>query len=335
MVEVGVKIPALEKLLEVVKSGIGSIAGPALAPWTARKESEAKVIQAEGKAKVLNIEAQAQVKARNLLMSDTDALNGEIELSQGIRQRIEFQERKRQENIESIVHQAALELEDLRVPVTKTDHDWTARFFREAQDVSSEEMQAYWSRVLAGEIRESGTTSIRTLGILKDIDTATAQLFTRFCSLAIYLKSHDGKIYDCRVPSLAGNAAQNSLLNYGLSFDALNRLNEYGLIISDYDSYFPYQIIEGLDKVSILKLYHQGICWDWIIKQENIKSKTIKLSGVKTTVAGCELSRVVFQDVVTKYTEALRKHLRRNYQISMRRSNPNIARNPEGLQSNI
>ncbi len=72
-------------------------------------------------------------------MSDTDTLNGEIELNQGVRQRIEFQERKRQENIVEIVNQAALQLGDLIVPVTETNHDWTARFFREAQDVSFSE----------------------------------------------------------------------------------------------------------------------------------------------------------------------------------------------------
>ncbi len=67
MVEVVVKIPALEKLVEVVASGIGSVAGPMLAPWKAGKESEARVTQAEGTARVLSIEAKAQVEARSLL----------------------------------------------------------------------------------------------------------------------------------------------------------------------------------------------------------------------------------------------------------------------------
>ncbi len=247
-------------------------------------------------------------------------MNEEIELNQGVRQRIEFQERKRQENIVAIVNQAALQLGDSRVPVTETNHDWTARFFREAQDVSSKEMQAYWSRVLAGEIRESGAISIRTLGILRDIDTITAQLFTRFCSLAIYLKNHDGEIYDSRVPSLDGNAAQNSLLKYGLDFGALNRLNEYGLIISDYNSYSKFQIIEDHEAMSKAELHHQDVCWDWIIEQKNVKNKTIILNGVAMTVAGCELSRVVSQEVVKEYTEALNEYLHRKYRINMRRS---------------
>ena len=97
-----------------------------------------------------------------------------------------------------------------------------ARFFREVQDVSSEEMQALWARVL------------RTLDILKDLDERTARLFSRLCSAAIYLKGIDGKIIDARVPSLGGNAAQNSIMQYGLDFGQLNRLNEHGLIIADF-----------------------------------------------------------------------------------------------------
>ena len=331
-----IEIPALEKLVEVVGSGIGSVTGPMLAPWRARKESEARVIQAEGEARVLGIEARAQAEARSLLLSGTDTLSGEIEVSEGIRQRVEFQERKRQGNIVAIVNQAALQLGDSTVPVAETDHDWTARFFRDAQDVSSEKMQAYWSRILAGEIREHGATSMRTLGILKDIDTDTAQLFTRFCSLAIYLKSHDGRILDGRVPSLGGNAAQNSLLDYGFGFGELNRLNEFGLIISDYNSFFKYQIVEDSDKANIAELHHQGVSWDWIIQQESIKTKTIKLDGVAMTMAGCELSRVVSQEIVKEYTEALGKYLLRNHKISMKRiKDVDIARDISQTENSV
>ena len=66
--------------------------------------------------------------------------------------------------------------------------------------MSSEEMQVLWTRVLAGEVREPGTTSIRTLGILKDLDEATAQLFSRFCSAAVYLKGLNGEVFDASSP---------------------------------------------------------------------------------------------------------------------------------------
>ena len=267
------------------------------------------------------IHAQAQADARRLLVANDGSVSGEIELGEGVRQRIEFQERKRQANIVAVVDRAALQLEDSRVPAVEPNHDWTARFFGEVQDVSSEEMQVLWGSVLAGEVREPGTTSIRTLGILKDLDAITARLFSRLCSAAVYLKGRDGEIFDGRVPSLAGDAAHNSLEKYGLGFGALNRLNEHGLIIADYNSYSIYVVVnDDSEEAGELELHHQGVCWDWVIEQQGAKKNTVQLHGVAMTVAGCELSRVVSHEPTAEYTEALRGFLLRNFRLRMRQT---------------
>ena len=57
-------------------------------------------------------------------------------------QRIQFQEEKRQSNIETVVRHAASELEDKHVEDHEPDHDWTARFFNDVQDVSTKENAA-------------------------------------------------------------------------------------------------------------------------------------------------------------------------------------------------
>ena len=314
-------VTGIEKLVDVVASGIGSIAGPMLAPWKARRESEARLIEAEATAKVLNIQAQAQADAHRLLSTEGSFIAGEITLAEGVRQRIEYQERKRQTNIAAIVDQAAQQLEDSTVPAIEPNHDWTARFFREVQDVSSEEMQVLWAKVLAGEVQDPGMTSMRTLDILKDLDETTARLFSRLSSAAIYLTGHDGKIFDARVPSLGGNAGQNSIARYGLDFDQLNRLNEHGLIISDYNSYQIYNVI-GKDSENIgeLKLYHQGVSWDWNIIQQGVNEKTVKIHGVAMTVSGKELSQVVKLEQMRNYTEAFKAYLRRSFDLQMERT---------------
>ena len=276
------------------------------------------MIQAEGEANVLGIQAQAQADARRLLVAEHGLVRGEIELGEAVRQRIEFQERKRQANIVAVVDHAALELEDSRVPAVEPDHDWTARFFGDVQDVSSEEMQVLWGRVLAGEVRKPGTTSMRTIGILKDLDATTARLFARLCSAAVYLRGLDGEIFDGRVPSLGGNAAQNSLESYGLDFGALNRLNEHGLIIADYNSYSTYVVIDDSEAAGEAELYHQGVCWDCDIDGEDRKRVPVNLYGVAMTVAGCELSRVVSHEEIGEYTEALKGFLQRAFRLRMR-----------------
>ena len=315
--EIRVEVPGLEKLVDVVSSGVGSVAGPMLAPWRARRAREARLIHAEGEAEVLSIQAQAQAEARRLLVAHSDLVMGEIELGHTVRQRIEFQERKRQANIEAVANRAALELGDSSAPAVEPDHDWTARFFGEVQDVSSEDMQVLWGRVLAGEVRKPGLTSMRTLGILKDLDSDTAGLFSRLCSAAVFLMGSDSEIFDARVPSLGGNAGQNSLETFGLGYGALNRLNEHGLIITDYNSYFTYVVFDDSQGISAC-LQHQGVSWAWDIEGEDRKSVPVKLHGVALTVAGCELSGVVSQEPVEEYTEALKAFLQRSFRLRMR-----------------
>jgi len=62
--EVKLEVPGLEKLVDVVSSGVGSVAGPMLAPWKARRESAARLIDAEAESEVLSIQVQAQAEAR-------------------------------------------------------------------------------------------------------------------------------------------------------------------------------------------------------------------------------------------------------------------------------
>lgn len=100
---------------------------------------------------------------------------------------------------------------------------------------------------------------MRKLGILKNLDSTTARLISRLCSAAVYLEASDGEVFDARVPSLGGDAAQNSLRSYGLSFDVLNQLNEHALVIPDYNSYNTYVVVNEATDVA---LYHQDIRWD-------------------------------------------------------------------------
>ena len=162
-VEVTLKIPALEQLLSLTASGIGSVAGPMLARWRAQQLGKARQITAAADATVLRIQAEAQSKAREALIPSGVQVTGALDIGTAIEQRIQFQEEKRQANIASVVAKAASQHEGREVEPSEPDHDWTARFFNEVQDVSSEEMQTLWARVLAGEVERKGSTSSRTL----------------------------------------------------------------------------------------------------------------------------------------------------------------------------
>ena len=116
MPNITVNVPALEKLLDYTASGIGSIAGSMLAPWKARQEAKALAEQSQGQANAIQIIEGARNRARNELISQPYSARWEIDVGSSISQRIQYQEEKRQRNIESVVRQAAEELEDKSVP---------------------------------------------------------------------------------------------------------------------------------------------------------------------------------------------------------------------------
>ena len=310
--DVNVNIPALEKLLDYAASGIGSVAGTLLARWKAKREADANRIAAEGEARVLLVQAEAQAEAREILLSHDSVVSGTLDITGRVDQRILFQERKRQRNIESVVGSAARQLADKTVAREEPDHDWTARFFNSVQDVSSEDMQTLWSKVLAGEVERKGSTSVQTLGILRNLDRATAELFRRLCSAAVFLGPDPNQIFDARVPSLDGNAGANSLRAYGLDFGALNRLNEHGLIISDYNSWYDYQMAIGIGvhsgPVVRIPFAFQGKNWGLVPQQERKPTTPYKLSGVALTLSGRELAKVIELREMKEYARDLAKY---------------------------
>lgn len=185
MVDITLKVPALQKLLDYVASGIGAVGGPMLARWKAHEEAAALRLKAGAQADSLRLIASAQADARHHLASSSSELQADIDVRGEVEARLHFQETKRQGNIESIVRVAAEGVGTSSVADHAVDPDWTARFFADAQDVSSEQMQQIWSRILAGEVETPGRTSLRTLSILRDMTQRDARLFARLAPFTI------------------------------------------------------------------------------------------------------------------------------------------------------
>ncbi len=186
MVEVVIKIPAIEKLLDYTASGIGATAGPLLLPLRAQMEGKADRISARAYADTLPIIAQAQAEARQYLVAPDADIHGSAEIThENITQLLKFQGRKRLANIRSVVEHAAGELGDREVTNHEPDHDWTARFFDCVQDVSSEHMQRLWAKLLSGEVEGPGRTSLRTLETLRNMTQRDAEHFEEIAGYAI------------------------------------------------------------------------------------------------------------------------------------------------------
>lgn len=170
--------------------------------------------------------------------------------------------------------------------------DWLNAFESEAVKLSSEQMQYLFGKILAGEIKNPSSYSIKTVKIIAQLDNLAAVLFTTLCSLSVSLRIDNNHIHDARVVSM-GNAGSNSLQIYGLGFDQLNILQEYGLINSDYNSYMDYGTSIQVKNSAVLPFTYQNNSWLLTTKEGVQAPSSLNLHGVVFTNSGKELLNIV------------------------------------------
>jgi hypothetical protein len=188
--------------------------------------------------------------------------------------------------------------------------DWLNNFEKEASLKSTEEMQLLFGRILAGEIQNPSSFSIKTVKLLARLDNEVAKLFQSFCSLCIFVEA-DNKIFDARVVSLGGNAGSNSLADYGLSFAQLNTLHEYGLIIPDYHSWQDYGMcIVNEEKEVSYTFKYQNQNWAFLPINNRTRNQELRFNGVALSNSGKELLKIVDIELNEKYTTALEEYFK-------------------------
>ena len=186
-----------------------------------------------------------------------------------------------------------------------------------AKTKSTEYMQRLFARILAGEIRRPGSFSTRTLKVAEQLDRKVAQLFQNMCSLCCELRvdiripesrlEYQTVVNDIRVLSMNGDPNQNALSDYGLSYEHLTVLQEYGLIVSDYSTSCDYWFcVLRKNKSAATPLRHQGLEWVLVPFETEEKFANLRLSGVMLSVVGKELFPIVEKIVAETYTAKLR-----------------------------
>ena len=227
---------------------------------------------------------------------------------------------REQVNLDMISQKAANELSDSsdsneesgsRGSSDTINDDWLNAFETEARLKSTEEMQAFFGKVLAGEIRRPGSYSTRTIKILGSLDQNVAKHFSTLCALSISILGQK-----TIVPSLGGDAATNALERYGLSFDTLNLLNEHGLIISDYNAWWefvPFGAMPGAEQRAIcIPLVHQGRYWNLLPQSTRGIGKKLRIGSVALSRCGGELFNIVKVEPREGYTKKLEQWLGKN-----------------------
>lgn len=100
--------------------------------------------------------------------------------------------------------------------------DWFIRFYEAVGNISNEEMQRIWAKILAGEIRHSNTYSLRCIDVMKNISQSEADLFTKVCGYCI-----------CEGENIFFPNYDKYREDSNISFSEIMFLDELGLISSD------------------------------------------------------------------------------------------------------
>lgn len=103
------------------------------------------------------------------------------------------------------------------------DFDWFVRFFEAAGNISDETMQDLWAKILAGEIAQPTSFSLKTIDVMRSLNKRNAELFLKICS-----HSFISGVRNCFLPN-----EDEYLEHVGITYEDIMKLNELGLMHKD------------------------------------------------------------------------------------------------------
>lgn len=206
-----------EKLIDAIKDAVGTV----YEPRHKRKMADAAAYE-------INVVSKAMQNAADMsIVYDENGMNINSEdfrrFVQRTGERFVQQELTKQRNIENVIDNAydILEKED-RCSEEPIERGWLNRFFNSVADISDEDLQKLWGKVLAGEIKQPKSYSLRTLETLKNISKHEAELFQK---IVPYIVDMGGTLF------LASN--DKLLKKHGINYAEIMHLDECGLINSN------------------------------------------------------------------------------------------------------
>jgi len=295
---VGLSKP-LTRLIEVVSLGVGAVANP----YLIRKNADAKAHEIRVIADAIkDVEVRHKLPATfsdgvievwqrpqdKIFLLDSPPIEDRID------SRLDFQERKRQANIESVTATAAYELKDENdVPESKPDEDWINRFFSAAQDVSSEEMQKLWGRILSGEIKKPGSFSLKTLDFLRNMTKSDAEAFEHMAKFALRLK----------------RSSMVAIIDKMWLKESKQVFDEHLFILAELGLMYPTELaIKIFNNNALLSEFFIAGKSILLVERSNLKG-SVQLPAWKFTMVGSELLTLASNQCDLEYLEWVARHL--------------------------
>jgi uncharacterized repeat protein (TIGR03899 family) len=153
--------------------------------------AEKKVLTTEQKNTSTNSPSSSSTQKQLLVLAKQFVLDGamipeskQMPLEDRALRRDRIYLLRKQQNLESII-QKSLAYCPSSSSSTRADPDWFSQFTVLAEDVSNNTMQDLWAKILAGEIAQPGSYSLKSLSIFKSMSITDAKLLAKVCSLVV------------------------------------------------------------------------------------------------------------------------------------------------------
>lgn len=160
--------------------------------------------------------------------------------------------------------------------VNTYDFDWFIRFYENVGNISNDEMQEIWAKILAGEINKPHSFSLRTIEVLKNMGKEEAELFTKICKCCF--SSHN---------SLFLPFYEGYMESKGITYSMIMYMSEQGLMYNDGTLVMRIPI----NKENNVLLINENLLLT--ARSEDEKIKEINIKQFPLTVVGRELASLI------------------------------------------
>lgn len=225
--------------------------------------------------------------------------------------RKKLDELRQQQNMEAIILRAIQYCSDGTI-ADRADQDWFSSFVTLAEGISNKTMQDLWAKILAGEISQPGSFSLKTLQVFRTMSITEAKLLSKACSLAVT----DARKKNIRL--INGAYQTPKLLNF-FSRQRQQRidLNQAGLSYADILTLADNHLLFEQETESHALAKGEKILFNYNGKQLSFIAKKTDciLTFYKFTPIGTELAHLVADNVDNDYLTALKTQLAENFVI--------------------
>lgn len=167
--------------------------------------------------------------------------------------------------------------------------DWLMRFFDTVGNISDKDLQQLWAKVLAGEIAEPKTCSLRTLDMIRNMSSEEAEIFSHLCK---YVMRSGDSYYIDSIGFMGDEEGTNKCKAYmekqGLSYEeSIVPLVEAGAFSTDHD------LAIYLHKNVTLVMYNKKITG--IVMKYEEEPSLFQRDAYWLTASGSELFHIIRQ----------------------------------------